>query len=114
MDGPLADALLGVAAELRLGGDPASSWSRFAALPGAGALAGWMGRACTTGVPPGAAMSRLAADYRAGRARSASGRSRRAGVLATAPLGLCFLPAFLVLGVAPVLVGLAEGMTRGG
>jgi hypothetical protein len=28
-------------------------------------------------------------------------------VLITGPLGLCFLPAFLVLGVAPVVIGLA-------
>lgn len=30
----------------------------------------------------------------------------RAGVLMTAPLGLCFLPAFLCLGLAPVVIGL--------
>jgi pilus assembly protein TadC len=30
----------------------------------------------------------------------------RAGVLMTAPLGICFLPAFLCLGLAPVVVGL--------
>jgi pilus assembly protein TadC len=30
----------------------------------------------------------------------------RAGVLMTAPLGVCFLPAFLCLGLAPVVVGL--------
>jgi hypothetical protein len=28
-------------------------------------------------------------------------------VLITGPLGLCFLPAFLVIGVVPVVVGLA-------
>ena len=33
--------------------------------------------------------------------------SQRAAVLITAPLGLCFLPAFLVLGIAPVVIGLA-------
>ncbi len=37
----------------------------------------------------------------------AEARAQRAGVLITAPLGLCFLPAFLVLGVAPVVIGLA-------
>ena len=29
-----------------------------------------------------------------------------AGVLMTAPLGVCFLPAFLCLGLAPVVLGL--------
>jgi hypothetical protein len=32
---------------------------------------------------------------------------RRAGVLAAAPLGLCFLPAFVLVGVVPVVTGLA-------
>ena len=44
-------------------------------------------------------------------ADAAEARAQRAGVLIAAPLGLCFLPAFLVLGVAPVVIGLAgEGL----
>jgi pilus assembly protein TadC len=41
------------------------------------------------------------------RAEAAEARAQRAGVLIAAPLGLCFLPAFLVLGVVPVVIGLA-------
>ena len=37
----------------------------------------------------------------------AEARAQRAGVLIAAPLGLCFLPAFLVFGVAPVVIDLA-------
>jgi hypothetical protein len=37
----------------------------------------------------------------------AQASAQRAGVLITGPLGLCFLPAFLVLGIAPVVAGLA-------
>jgi hypothetical protein len=33
-------------------------------------------------------------------------------VLIAAPLGLCFLPAFLLIGVVPVLIGLAGGLMR--
>lgn len=113
LDGPLGEALRQVAAELRLGGDPAQSWARLAAVPGAEGLARWMVRAATTGVPPVAAVSRLAAECRSARARSASAAARKAAVLATAPLGLCFLPAFLAVGVVPVVVGLAAVMTRG-
>ncbi|MGX0119137.1 type II secretion system F family protein [Corynebacterium otitidis] len=43
------------------------------------------------------------------RARSAA-RAERAGVLIAAPLTACFLPAFFLLGLAPVLVGLAREM----
>jgi pilus assembly protein TadC len=112
LDGPLGGALRRVAAELRLGADPVQCWTRLGTLPGTAGLGRWMARAATTGVPPVAAVSRLATEYRAQRARSANGRARRAGVLATAPLGLCFLPAFLVVGVVPVVIGLAQAMTR--
>ena len=36
--------------------------------------------------------------------------ARRAGVLVTAPVGLCFLPAFIAVGVLPVVIGLAGGV----
>ncbi|MFB9964969.1 hypothetical protein ACFFOP_20530 [Sinosporangium siamense] len=36
--------------------------------------------------------------------------ARRVGVYAVAPLGLCFLPAFVVVGVVPTMVGLASGV----
>ncbi|PWI42466.1 type II secretion system F family protein [Streptomyces sp. ICBB 8177] len=112
VDGPMGEALRRVAAEVRLGGDPAQCWERLAAAPQAGDLARWMARASVSGVPPVATVSRLASGYRAERTRAAGARARRAGVLATAPLGLCFLPAFLVVGVVPVLIGLAEGMAH--
>jgi Type II secretion system (T2SS), protein F len=112
--GPLGTALRRVAAEVRLGGDPAQCWSRLGALPGAYDLGRWMASASTTGVPPVAAVARLAAEYRAAGVRSAGARARRAAVLATAPLGLCFLPAFLAVGVVPVVIGLAGAMTRPG
>ncbi len=44
------------------------------------------------------------------RDRAATGRraaAERAGVLIAGPLGACFLPAFVCLGVAPVVLGLA-------
>lgn len=112
LGGPLGEALVSTAAELRLGGDPADCWARLGAFPGAGALGRWMELAATSGVPPVAAVSRLAAEYRAARSRAAVGRARRAAVLATAPLGLCFLPAFLAVGLVPVLIGLVAGLAR--
>ena len=41
------------------------------------------------------------------------GTGPRAAVLVTAPVGLCFLPAFLAVGVAPVVIGLADGLLNG-
>jgi pilus assembly protein TadC len=107
MAGPLGAALIRAQAELRLGGEPAECWQRFGRLPAAREMGRCLARASTTGSAPVAEMSRLAADYRAANARTALGRARRAAVHATAPLGICFLPAFLLVGVAPVVMGLA-------
>lgn len=110
MAGPLGSALIRAEAELRLGGDPAECWRRFGRVPAAREMGRCLARASTTGSAPVAEMSRLAADYRAAYARSALGRARQAAVQATAPLGVCFLPAFLLVGVAPVVMGLAGGV----
>jgi pilus assembly protein TadC len=114
LEGPLGAALIRVAAEVRLGADPAECWDRFGRRPGAHAMGRCLGRASATGSAPVAEMSRLAADYRAGHGRSALARARKAAVLATAPLGVCFLPAFLLVGVAPVVLGLAGAFLGGG
>ncbi|SEE63652.1 Type II secretion system (T2SS), protein F [Streptomyces sp. 2112.3] len=110
LDGPVAERLRQVAAELRLGGEPAVVWPRLAALPGAEGLARCMERAGISGVPAVESASRVAAELRAEQARAATARARRAGVLVTLPLSACFLPAFLALGVVPVLIGLAGGL----
>ncbi|WP_343236458.1 type II secretion system F family protein [Streptomyces sp. NEAU-S7GS2] len=110
LDGPVAERLRQVAAELRLGGEPAVVWPRLAALPGAEGLGRSMERAGISGVPAVESVSRIAAELRAEQARAATAQARRAGVLVTLPLSACFLPAFLTLGVAPVLIGLASGL----
>nr|WP_203607462.1 type II secretion system F family protein [Streptomyces sp. SID11385] len=112
LDGLVGERLRHVAAEIRLGAEPERAWALFGSLPGAGGLAGLLQRATTSGAPVAAPALALAADCRARWARTAGAAARRAGVLVTAPLGLCFLPAFLILGVAPVLLGLAGELTR--
>ncbi|SHN31503.1 type II secretion system F family protein [Actinacidiphila paucisporea] len=107
LGGTLGAALIRAQAELRLGGDPAQCWQRFGGVPAAREMGRCLARASTTGVAPVAEMSRLAADLRAAHGRTALAGARRAAVLATAPLGLCFLPAFLLVGVVPVVIGLA-------
>ncbi|WP_344320946.1 type II secretion system F family protein [Streptomyces macrosporus] len=108
--GPLGERLVRASAELGLGGDPAAVWGRLGEVPGAAGLARCLERAGTTGVPAVEPVGRLAAECRARRARAATERARRAAVLVTAPLGLCFLPAFLLAGVVPVVIGLAGAL----
>ncbi|WP_418958322.1 type II secretion system F family protein [Streptomyces tritici] len=113
LDGPVGAALLRTAAELRLGGEPTDVWRRFGAIPGAEGLARCLERAGSSGAPAADAVARLASGLRNARAREAEARAQRAQVLITAPVGLCFLPAFLALGVAPVVIGLLGGLLRG-
>ncbi|MFI1254556.1 type II secretion system F family protein [Streptomyces netropsis] len=113
LGGPVGERLAQAAAEVRLGGEPHTAWGRLGSVPGARGLARCLERAQATGVPAVEPMSRLAGQLRATRGRTAGIRARRAGVLATAPLGLCFLPAFLTVGVVPVVIGLASGLMKG-
>ncbi|WNI30947.1 type II secretion system F family protein [Streptomyces sp. ITFR-6] len=110
LGGPVGEQLARTAAEIRLGGDPAVAWGRFGEIPGAAALARCLDRAADTGAPAAEPVSRLAEAMRAERSSAAVARAQRAGVLITAPVGLCFLPAFLMVGVAPVVIGLATGL----
>ncbi|MFI8995824.1 type II secretion system F family protein [Streptomyces sp. NPDC053542] len=108
--GPVGERLRHTAAELRLGGEAAASWGRFAELPGARELGRCLARTGISGAPAVESVSRIAADLRSEWGRAATEAARKAGVLVTLPLAVCFLPAFLTIGVAPVLVGLAQGL----
>ncbi|MER5399268.1 type II secretion system F family protein [Streptomyces sp. NPDC002599] len=114
LGGPVGERLARGAAEVRLGGEPVDAWRRLASLPGAQGLARLLERAGESGVPAAVPVARLAAEARAEWARTATARARRAAVMVTAPVGLCFLPAFLAIGVLPVVIGLAGGLLRGG
>ncbi|THA62392.1 hypothetical protein E6P78_23430 [Streptomyces sp. A0958] len=112
LGGPVGEQLARTAAEIRLGGDPAVAWGRFGGIPGAAALASCLDRAGSTGAPAAVPVARMAEALRAERARAAVARAQRAAVMVTAPVGLCFLPAFLAVGVAPVVIGLAGGLLQ--
>ncbi|HJC59488.1 MAG TPA: type II secretion system F family protein [Candidatus Dietzia intestinigallinarum] len=109
----LAPPLRTAAARLRLGATPAEAWQD---VPGAASLAPIA--AVLVRATDGGGSVRAALDHAAGRLRSdadavATARAERASVLVAGPLGLCFLPAFVCLGVLPVVVGLADGMLPG-
>ncbi|KOV19153.1 type II secretion system F family protein [Streptomyces caelestis] len=114
LGGPVGEALARGAAEVRLGGEPAAAWRRLASVPGAGPLARLLERADVSGLPLAGPAARLAAEARAEWTRAATARARRAAVMVSAPVGLCFLPAFIAVGVLPVVIGLAGGVLGGG
>ncbi|GAA5076371.1 pilus assembly protein TadC [Thermocatellispora tengchongensis] len=106
--GPLGRRLGWVSGQLRLGADHEEAWSSLAYEEATAPLARAMIRATSTGSPVADALIRIGDDaMHAARARS-SASARRVGVHAVAPLGLCFLPAFALLGIVPVIAALAS------
>ncbi|MEV4654961.1 type II secretion system F family protein [Micromonospora sp. NPDC049301] len=104
LDGPLASRLARVGRTLLLGGGPTEAWSALDGVPGAERLSAAAFRSANSGAALAGALTRLADDLRADRATAAEASARRAGVLIVLPLGLCFLPAFILAGLVPVIV----------
>jgi Type II secretion system (T2SS), protein F len=93
---------------LELGADPRAAWLAAEQLPALATFARAAGRSAGTGSALAQVARAEAGRIRATLLDTAQAKAQRAAVLITAPLGLCFLPAFLVLGIAPVVVGLAS------
>ena len=108
--GPVREALLPVAAAIRVGVDPATAWAGLAAEGRSEPLrrlARAFARAAATGAPLADTLTTVADDERDRLRWAAEAAAARAGVRAVGPLAVCFLPAFLLLGVVPVVVAVA-------
>lgn len=114
LPGPLATDLATAAALQRLGAPAPSAWADYTSDEALGPLARAVTRSAESGSQLADSLERLAQDLRAELAHAGEARVRRAGVVAIAPLGLCFLPAFICLGVAPVVLSLATGVLGNG
>jgi len=102
---PLGPQLRDVAALYRLGAEPRRAWAQVPAdLAALGRVLVRAGESGSAVVP---ALRSLAADGRSAARAQTEAAVRRAGVWVLAPLGLCFLPAFLCLGVVPLVLGIA-------
>jgi len=110
VDGPVREVLLPVAFAIRSGADAEVAWSGLGSGGSSEAVRRVkraFTRAASTGAPTADTLSGLAEDERERLRWTAEAAARRAGVLAVGPLAVCFLPAFLLLGVVPVVVGVA-------
>ena len=107
MPGPFSADLATVAGLQRLGACPATAWAGLSTDPDLAPVARAVGRSAESGGRLAAAFDRIAADRRSALAASGLARARSAGVIAMAPLGLCFLPAFVCLGIVPIVLSLA-------
>jgi Flp pilus assembly protein TadB len=110
LPGAVAEELLLVRHRLALGVDPATVWRDLAAHPQLGRLGGALARAHRSGAPVGDAVRGLAGELVAQTRARSDARARSVEVRAAAPLGVCFLPAFLLLGVVPMVVGVFSAM----
>lgn len=104
--GPLGLRLARVGRALRLGATADEAWAYLGPVAGAERLIRAAVRSSDSGAALAGALTRLADDLRAGRGAAAQARARRAGVLIVLPLGLCFLPAFVLAGLLPVIVAI--------
>ncbi len=95
---------------LRLGLDPGEVWRLVTADADLAPLGRALGRAHETGAPVVAAVERLAEELARSARADVEDRARAVGVRAAAPLGLCLLPAFLLVGIVPVVAGLLESL----
>ncbi|WP_188665773.1 type II secretion system F family protein [Tersicoccus solisilvae] len=66
--------------------------------------------AATTGAPSAALLRSRAVDLRGSRRQETERRAASLGVRLVLPLGLCQLPAFLCLGVVPVVLALLPAL----
>ena len=113
---PLARVLTRAADLLALGADPATAWSN-PTLPldvHGEALLRLARRSASSGTALAQGVAELATQSRHDAADAASAAAERAAVLIAGPLGLCYLPAFVCLGIVPVIAGLAGDVLGSG
>ncbi|RNE49008.1 type II secretion system F family protein [Corynebacterium alimapuense] len=102
-----------VAALLRIGVPADRAWAEVEGLPGLGELAGLAKISQQSGSAMAQASERIARGLRAEAIDEATAQGERAGVLIALPLAACFLPAFFVLGLAPVVISLGSTLLTG-
>lgn len=108
INGPLSGDLRRIASLQMMGAGTAEAWHWAADDVVLAPIAAAAIRSADSGSALADAWSRAAVDIRAASRVRVEVAARRAGVASLAPLGLCFLPAFICLGVVPIVIGLAK------
>ena len=105
LGGPIGQRFDALHARWGLGASAVAEWERLAADPALHRLGTAMVRAHRSGAPLVETLGRLAADVRRERRTRLLEAARAVGVRAAAPMAACFLPAFMLIGVVPTIVG---------
>lgn len=101
---PLSGQLTAVVRRLAVAGDDTTVWAEHLHGPLA-PLARSLVRAERHGIPAGSVLRDSARELRRERQADRRDAARRVAVRTAAPLGACFLPAFFLVGVVPMLAG---------
>lgn len=107
---PLRSQLDATLTAIELGADPYAAWSPWLDEPALSPIAHAIIRSQHSGAPVSAVLDAAASDMRRAYRDDVESRARAAGVRAVAPLALCYLPAYLLVGVVPVVAGFANTM----
>lgn len=108
--GPIGAELSGIAAKLDLGGETTLVWEAVGADPTLAPLGRAFARSVRSGASATRVLRRAADEARQSRRAQSEERARSVGVKTAAPLGLCFLPAFVLIGVVPMVVSAFRGL----
>lgn len=103
--GPLGEELRLVVGRLELGADPVTVWRDLSEHEALAPLGRSLARSARTGSSIRSGLARCADDLRSARRAAAQVDARKVSVRASAPLGVCFLPAFFLIGIVPTIVG---------
>ncbi|MGW7686738.1 type II secretion system F family protein [Kribbella sp. NPDC054772] len=103
LPGPLADVFTKIAHHLALGADPTTAWSHLRAEPACAPMARAITRSLRSGAPLSKTLEHLSDETRRTRHHTADQQARSAESRAALPLGLCFLPAFVLLSIVPTI-----------
>lgn len=104
---PLSEDLEQVHRMLALGATPEQAWQALPASHPLSAVGGAFGRSSRSGAALHAALIGIADDLLRRRRLAVEVAARSAGVRAVGPLAACFLPAFVLVGIVPVVASLA-------
>ena len=103
-----ATILRGVDAQLQVGRDPQDAWGSLADHPDWGPPARDAARSARSGTGLVECLRVHADEARRRRREQETKRARSVGVKSVQPLALCFLPAFVLIGVVPLVASLLD------
>lgn len=110
VEDPARSQLERVRSSIELGAPASSAWSELLDEDSLAPIASAAIRSLHTGAPLGLVLDAAAFDMRQAHRAHVTQVARSAGVRSVAPLALCFLPAYLLVGVVPIVAGFATSL----